>query len=319
MGDSVIAALAAMILAATGSVVGTSKVIRQGEEALVERLGQYHRTLKPGLRFILPFFDRIVFECPVSEQVLDIDPQEIYTQDSVQATVDAVVFWQVVSAKQAYYEVENVELAISEIVRTTLRSKLGGMKLEQTFSQRDEINRSLLKELDEVTETWGIKVIRVEIQSITPSEEIQKALEQKNATRLREEGALIEAEYKKRQAIEEAQGRRQAAIIEAESTVEYIRQVAQSLEGKANAQEILQYLVTQRYVESNFKLSSSPNSKIIFMDPKVLTEPIGDLMNSIPDSPKGLSSDPSPKNGRSPQSPRDGQPPTDSPNPADLI
>ena len=142
------------------------RVISQGDEALVERLGKYRRTLKPGLQFVLPLVDKIAYIDTIRERVLDIPPQSVITNDNLTLEVDAVVYWQIMEIERAYYAIENVESAIQEIVLTSMRSQIGRLPLQQILSTKDEIDKALLKKLDEATSSWGVKVIRVEIQNI---------------------------------------------------------------------------------------------------------------------------------------------------------
>lgn len=260
--------LAAMALAIVGYTVGSTKIVNQGNEALVERLGKFHRRLSPGLNFIVPLLDTIVVEDTLRERVLDIPPQEVITKDGVSATIDAVVYWRILELERTYYAIENVENALENLVMTALRSGIGQMNLNETFASRSEVNRALLQQLDEATATWGVKVLRVEVQDIKPADTVMAAMEQEKA-----------AESRKQAAIREAEGRRQAAISEAEGTVEAIRRISESLQTRTNSREVLQYLVAQRYVDASFRLGESTNSKIVFMDPKALTEAVSDLLN----------------------------------------
>lgn len=262
--ESIIAALA---LIAVGYIVGSVKTINQGNEALVERLGKYHKKLTPGLNFVVPFLDNVVLEVSVREQVIDTEPQEAITRDNVSVEVDAVLYWRILQLERAYYAVEDVETALKNLATTTLRSEIGRMELAQTFSSRNEINQSLLQQLDDATATWGVKVTRVEVQRITPAKTVMDAMELERA-----------AESKKKAAISEAEGKKRAAIEEAEGAVQSMRLLADALKSHPNSREILRYLVAQRYVDANYRLGDSPNSKIVFMDPKALTEALGELM-----------------------------------------
>ncbi|NJN88264.1 MAG: SPFH/Band 7/PHB domain protein [Leptolyngbyaceae cyanobacterium SL_7_1] len=262
--ESIIIALALVIV---GYTVGSVKIINQGTEALVERLGRYHRKLSPGLNFVVPLLDSIVLEESTRERVLDTDPQEAITKDNVALEVDAVVYWRILQLERTFYAVEDIEEALRNLIITTLRSQIGGMNIEETFSSRNEINHELLHQLDDATATWGVKVTRVEVQKITPTPAIMQAMEQERA-----------AESRKKAAIAEADGKRQAAIAEAQGTVESMRMISDALRTQPNSGQVLQYMVAQRYVDANYRLGSSPNSKIVFMDPKALTEAMSDLI-----------------------------------------
>ncbi|HEY9905025.1 MAG TPA: stomatin-like protein [Candidatus Sericytochromatia bacterium] len=260
--DPIISILAPMILVIVGYTIGSTKIVTQGNQALVERLGKFHKKLDPGLNYIVPFVDRIVVEDTVREQVLDVPPQQAITKDNISVEVDAVVFWKVLDLKQAYYAVEDVELGIQNLVTTTLRSMIGQLDLSQTYSSRTDLNRQLLQQLDDATAGWGVKVTRVELQEIKPPKTILESLERERA----------------------AQSAKQATISQAEGTVESIEILSKALQSQPNSRQVLQFLVAQRYVDANQKLGESPNSKVVFMDPKALSEAMTDLM-STPDNP----------------------------------
>lgn len=279
--QSILAALALLII---GYTVGSVKIINQGNEALVERLGRYHRKLMPGLNFIVPLLDTIVWEDTTREQVLDIDPQEAITKDNITLLVDAVMYWRILELQQTYYAVEDISKALMNLVITSLRSEIGRMELEQTYASRSQINQILLQQLDEATATWGVKVTRIEVQNITLPETVRESLELERA-----------AESKKRAAILEAEGEKQAAISEAEGTVQSIELISNALKSQHNTHAVLQYLVAQKYVDANYRLGQSNNSKIIFMDPKALTEAMSELI--VPEQTPG--SETSGSNGNS--------------------
>nr|WP_228037733.1 SPFH domain-containing protein [Nodosilinea sp. LEGE 06152] len=258
-----------MALIIIGYTVGSVRIINQGTEALVERLGRYHRKLKPGLNFIVPVLDYIVLRDSVREQILDVDKQAAITKDNVFLDVDAVVYWRILELELTYYAIENVEQGIEELVITTLRSEIGKMEFEKTFSSRDELNRALLSQLDEATEPWGVKVTRVEVQEITPPDEVRRSMQLQQA-----------AELKSRATVLEAQGEQEAAIKRAEATVQSIQMLSGALANRGDTSEILNYLLAQRYVEANEKLGVSENSKVLFMDPKMLTEGLVELMGT---------------------------------------
>ena len=266
MGPSIIAILALVVI---GYTVGSVRIINQGNQALVERLGRYHRKLRPGLNFVVPFLDTIVLEESMREKLLDVPPQSAITRDNVALSVDAVVYWKILDLERTYYEIEDIQAAIRELVVTTLRSAIGKMPLEQTFSSRDELNQALLDQLDEATEPWGVKVTRVEVQSITPPEAVLESMQQQQA-----------AELKRRATVSEAQGDQEATVKRAQGTVESIQLLSQALKERPDSKEILNFLIAQQYVEANQKLGESSNSKVLFMDPKALSEGIMDLMNS---------------------------------------
>jgi regulator of protease activity HflC (stomatin/prohibitin superfamily) len=271
------------ILLVVAATVGSTKLITEGNEALVERLGRYNRKLTPGLNYlIIPFIDRVVVQASVKEQILDIRPSEdiseATTVDNVRVTVDAVVFWRIFELEKAWYAIEDVEEGIKNLVITTLRSEVGQMTLQETNSGRDRIIRALLEALDEATEPWGVKITRVEIQDIKPPDTVIQALERERAAESEKKAAIAEAQGRREAAIAEAEGRKQATIREAEAISESVKRIAEVLPPGANPQDILKYLVAQRYVEANYKLGESENSKIVFMNPRDLTESLSELI-----------------------------------------
>ncbi|MEY3296997.1 MAG: Modulator of FtsH protease HflC [Cyanobacteriota bacterium] len=259
-----------------GYLISSVRIINQGEEALVERLGRYHRKLKPGLNFIVPTLDYIRLKDSVRERILDVAKQGAITKDNVSLEVDAVVYWRILELELTYYAIEDVEKAIQELVITTLRSEIGKMEFENTFSSRDELNRALLSQLDDATEPWGVKVTRVEVQEIVPPEEVRRSMQKQQA-----------AELERRATVLKAQGDQEAAIKRAEATVRSIQMLSDALQQRENGPSILQFLIAQDYVEANQKLGESENSKVVFMDPKNLTEGIAHLIEpDIPNKPK---------------------------------
>jgi len=262
--EPILSILVPMILVVIGYTIGSTKIVNQGNEALVERLGQYNKKLKPGLNYIIPFIDKIAVEETTREQVLDTEPQQAITKDNISVEVDAIVYWRIKNLEKAYYAVEDVEVALENLVLTTLRSMIGEMELNQTYSSRNDINRSLLHQLAEPTAGWGVELVRVEVQNITPPRTVMESLELERA----------------------AESQKQAKISEAQGTVESIEIISKALQSQPNSKTVLQYLVTQRYVDANQKLSESPNSKVVFMDPKAITEAMTNLMD-IPEAPDG--------------------------------
>lgn len=252
-----------------GYSVASVRMITQGNEALVERLGRYNRKLKPGLNFIVPVMDRVVLKETLREQILDIEPQTAITRDNVTLEADAVVYWRILDLERTYYEIEDVEKAIEELVTTTLRSEIGKMNLEDTFSSRDAINKALIEQLDEATDPWGVKIMRVELQEIKPPPEVIRSMQQQQA-----------AEIQRKASVTAAEGEKEAAVARAKGTVESIEQLASAFQKHGDSKAILQYLIASQYVEANQKLGESNNSKVLFMDPKMLTEGLVDLINS---------------------------------------
>lgn len=265
--------VALMATAIFGYAINSSvKVVDQGDRALVERLGKYKRTLEPGLQFVVPLVEKIAYVDTLRERVLDIEPQSVITNDNLTLKVDAVVYWQIIDLERAYYAIEDVEEAISTIVLTSLRSEIGRLQLREILSTKDDIDKALLKKLDEATSTWGVKVIRVEVQNIVFPEKVQEAMESERV-----------ALSQKQAMIEKAEGERQAAVAKALGQAKSMEVLSQTLSLKPGSPEFLHFLIAQRYLEANQKLSESSNSKILFMDPKAMSEALAELVGDAPD------------------------------------
>ncbi len=270
MGSSILAILSLIVI---GYSVGSVRVVKEGNAALIERLGRYRSTLDPGVNFIVPLLDALVIEDTLREQILDSKPRSATTRDNVNVDVDAVIYWRILDLEKTYYAIEDVEQAIEELVITTLRSEIGKMDLQETFSSRESINKALLDVLDEATEPWGVKVNRVEVQQIEIPPEVEESM------RLEQAAAIAT-----RAAITKAEGLKQAAILEAEGNVQSMKLISQAFDGQLSQGDIMKFLIAQRYVDANQKLGESDNSKVVFMDPRALTEGLVDLINEAPDA-----------------------------------
>jgi len=210
------------------------KKVNQYEKGIVERFNAYEKTVEPGLRMITPFVER-VYRVNMREQVIDVPPQEIITEDNVVVTIDAVIYYQVIDAKRALYEIEDFELAIVKLAQTTLRNIVGEMSLDVCLTSREKINVELRSVLDQATDKWGTKVNRIELQRIDPPQDIQTAMhKQKTAEQERRQLRLLAtgrkeaAAQEKEGAILKAQGEKQAAILEAEGEAKAVELVAEA-------------------------------------------------------------------------------------------
>ncbi len=192
------------------------RIVPQQNAWVVERLGKFHSVLEPGMNLIVPFIDRIAYKHSLKEVPLDVPEQVCITKDNTQLAVDGIIYFQVVDPRLASYGTSNYVLAISQLAQTALRSEIGKMELDKTFESRDEINHKVVEVLDEAGRTWGIKVLRYELKSLTPPESILRAM-QAQITAEREKRAVIAtSEGKRQQEINIADGQRQAAILESE-------------------------------------------------------------------------------------------------------
>ena len=210
------------------------RVVQQARAFVVERLGAYHATWNVGLHFKIPFIERIAKVVSLKEQVADFPPQPVITKDNVTMQIDTVIYFQITDPKLYTYGVENPMLAIENLTATTLRNIIGELELDESLTSRDTINAKMQQILDEATDSWGIKVNRVELKNITPPKEIQNAMEkQMKAERERRE-SILRAEGEKRAAILEAEGEKESAVLRAEAKKE-----AAILEAQGKAQAII--------------------------------------------------------------------------------
>jgi regulator of protease activity HflC (stomatin/prohibitin superfamily) len=257
------------------------RTVPQGNQWTVERFGRYRQTLTPGLHLINPFIDGIGRKVNVQETVLEIPAQNVITKDNASVVVDGIVFYQIVDASRAAYEVQRLEQAVSNLTMTNIRTAIGALDLDETLSKRDEINDRLLHVLDAATEPWGTKITRVELKDVRPPEDVQVSMAKQLTADRERRAAILRAEGIKQAAILEAEGSKQAQILAAEGRLAAAQKDAEARERLAEAEakattyvskavaegsvQALNYFVAQKYVEAMAQIGQSPNARLVLM------------------------------------------------------
>src|SRR5512145_1860241 len=245
------------------------RIIPQGEEWIVQRLGKYRVTLMPGLRFIIPYFDTVAHKVTTKDIILDVQEQEVITRDNAVIVVNAIAFIKVTDPVKAVYGVEDYSEAIRNMIMTTLRSIVGEMELDQALSSRDKIKARLRESIADEAVDWGLTVKSVEIQDIKPSQSMQRAMELQAAAERERKAAVTKAEGEKQAAILEAEARLESAkrdanaqVMLAEASAEAIRRVTSAVGSEPGP---MMYLLGEKYIASLEKLGESGNAKLVVM------------------------------------------------------
>jgi regulator of protease activity HflC (stomatin/prohibitin superfamily) len=299
------------------AVAGSVKVINQGNEALVERLGSYNKKLEPGLNFVVPFVDKIVYQGTIREKVLDIPPQKCITRDNVGIEVDAVVYWRIVDMEKAWYKVEDLQSAMVNLVLTQIRAEMGQLELDETFTARAQINELLLRDLDVATDPWGVKVTRVELRDIIPSQAVRESMELQMSAERRRRAAILNSEGEREAAVNSARGKAEAQILDAEARQKSVilqaeaeqkaivlkaqaeRQqqvlkaqaiaesaeiIAQKIDSNHTTHQALEVLFALGYLDMGATIGKSDSSKVMFIDPRSIPATLEGIRSIVADT-----------------------------------
>ncbi|QNN47588.1 SPFH/Band 7/PHB domain protein [Thermomonas brevis] len=273
----------ALILLLAGIILlsKTVRMVPQGYEWTVERFGRYTHTMEPGLHFLMPVVYGVGRKINMMEQVMDVPSQDVITKDNAVVKVDGVVYFQVLDAAKAAYEVAQLEVAILNLVMTNIRTAIGSMDLDESLSKRDEINTKVLHAVDEATHPWGIKVNRIELKDIQPPRDLVDSMARQMKAEREKRANILEAEGLRQSAILKAEGEKQSAILSAEGDKEAAFRQAEARERLAEAEanatrmvseaiaggnvQAINYFVAQKYIEAFRDLAQAPNQKFVMM------------------------------------------------------
>ncbi len=268
---------ALMLMALLG--VSSVKVTSGGQSRLVERLGKYDRQLQPGLSLVLPVLEKVVSHESLKERVLDIPPQQCITRDNVGIEVDAVVYWQLLEHARAYYAVDNLQAAMVNLVLTQIRAEMGKLDLDQTFTTRQEVNEVLMKELDQATDPWGVKVTRVELRDIQPSRGVQQAMEQQMTAEREKRAAILRSEGERDSQVNAARGRAEALLLDAEAQAKQqtllaqaradaASRLAEAMQANPQAAEAMRLLLAGDWMAMGEQMAHAPGGSVLMVDPQ---------------------------------------------------
>ena len=273
----------ALVLLVAGVVIlfKTVRMVPQGFEWTVERFGKYTHTMTPGLHFLFPVVYGVGRKINMMEQVLDVPSQDVITKDNAVVKVDGVVYFQVLNAAKAAYEVAQLEIATLNLVMTNIRTSIGSMDLDESLSRRDEINAKVLVAVDQATHPWGLKVNRIELKDIQPPRDLVESMARQMKAEREKRANILEAEGFRQAAILKAEGAKQSVILEAEGEKEAAFRHAEARERLAQAEakatemvstaiaqgnvQAINYFVALKYIEAFKSLAEGPNQKFVLM------------------------------------------------------
>lgn len=283
MSEGLAIAIAVLIFVVITIAKGV-RLVAQGEEWVVERLGKYHATLRPGLNILIPYLDRVAYKLVTKDIILDVQEQEVITRDNAVILTNAIAFVKVTDPVKAVYGVTDFSEAIRNLIMTTLRSIVGEMELDEALSSRDKIKARLRESIADEAVDWGLTVKSVEIQDIKPSQSMQRAMELQAAAERERKAAVTKAEGAKQAAILEAEARLESAkrdanaqVMLAEASAESIRRVTAGIGDQAGP---MMYLLGEKYIAALEKLGESANSKVVVM-PADLQETLRGLVGRL--------------------------------------
>tara|TARA_B100000609_G_C17165889_1_gene408849 strand:- start:125 stop:1030 length:906 start_codon:yes stop_codon:yes gene_type:complete len=271
-------------------IINSIKITSTKKSSLIERLGKYNRQLQPGVSLLIPIIERIVSTESLKERVLDIPSQQCITKDNVSIEVDAVVYWLLVDHEKGFYAVQNLTSAMTNLVLTQIRAEMGKLDLDETFTTRSEVNEILLRELDEATNPWGVKVMRVEMRDIVPAPRIKEAMDaqmtaerEKRAKILKSEGEkealLNEARAKAESLVLDAQAKKEAIILNADAEAEKQQkiaeaeaysalQIAKAIDENKYTEEVLRFFLAKDWMEMGEHMAQTKAGSVLMVDPK---------------------------------------------------
>lgn len=272
------------------------RIVPQADQWIVERLGKYHSTLNPGLNILIPFLDVVAYKMSAKDQLFEIKGIEGITKDNATVGVNAICFIRIADPNKAAYGVDSYSDAVQNLVMTTIRNAVGGMNLDDTLSNRDQLAITLRANMEEQMNDWGLILRTVDIQDITPSESMRKSMEQQAAAERERKATETRAEGNKNAAIREAEGKKQAMILDAEAKLEASRREAEAIETLAAGQrkateqlaqaliaagghQAMSFQLANNYVSTLGDLSKSDNAKVVAM-PADLAQAVGGLLNA---------------------------------------